>query len=445
VDWVYQMDCPEDWRAYNHRVGRTARNHKVGRAMMTLLPSEEAAMIKQLTVRRFRLTKDAVDTDDLPSVQKKLQACVAADTELKGSAQRAFTAYLKSTYMMKDKSVFDAFALDTGAFAVSFGLVVPPRVRFLQRRQKKMDEEDNKGNVVDKTKLESVVDHMKSECVVEKTHSENVEGRVKARSKKDQFVFEMSDDSDDDDVGENMLTCKRKDHGLEGGGEVDEVNGEDLPQPEDLGQKKIKTVTKAALAKKALKKNFQINERIQFGEDGETVLKGQSAHKDSDIGKKYESEAAQTAGIDISAAREMIKAEDVFDRRKEREQQKERNKEKKRKLKEAKGKRMSGTTQKAEEGKEEDDPDEGPNLDWLPDPDKVYGKEVGDSSNSESDEEEEYGKRKWKPPKKKKEAAAKKQKLSRVDDEEESEDDSSGNLEYLADQEELALRLLTGR
>ena len=58
VDWVYQMDCPEDWKAYNHRVGRTARNRTVGRAMLTLLPTEEKGMIKHLTARRFKLTKD---------------------------------------------------------------------------------------------------------------------------------------------------------------------------------------------------------------------------------------------------------------------------------------------------------------------------------------------------------------------------------------------------
>merc|ERR1712154_263553 len=90
-------------------------------------------------------------------------------------------------------------------------------------------------------------------------------------------------------------------------------------------------------------------------------------------------------------------------------------KEKKLKEKEAKGKRMSKAEKGAlgleESGESEDgtdsDEEEGPNLDWLPDPDKIYGKQSGgceeESSDGESEEESERlpgSKRKWKPPKK---------------------------------------------
>ena len=84
-----------------------------------------------------------MNTDEIPTVHKKLQGFLAADTELKGSAQRAFQAYLKSYAMMRDRSVFDVFALDTKSFAVSYGLVVPPRVRFLERKLKKLENNAN--------------------------------------------------------------------------------------------------------------------------------------------------------------------------------------------------------------------------------------------------------------------------------------------------------------
>lgn len=51
------MDCPEDWKAYNHRVGRTARNRSSGEALLILMPSEEEAMIKQLRIHKFPVEK----------------------------------------------------------------------------------------------------------------------------------------------------------------------------------------------------------------------------------------------------------------------------------------------------------------------------------------------------------------------------------------------------
>lgn len=41
VDWVVQVDCPEDTDTYIHRVGRTARNTAPGNALLFLLESEK--------------------------------------------------------------------------------------------------------------------------------------------------------------------------------------------------------------------------------------------------------------------------------------------------------------------------------------------------------------------------------------------------------------------
>ena len=359
-----------------------------------------------------------MNTDEIPTVHKKLQAFVAADTELKGSAQRAFQAYLKSYAMMRDRSVFDVFALDTKSFAVSYGLVVPPRVRFLERKLKKLEKD-----------------------VEEKS------------GKNDRVVFELEDtDSDSSGDGDDeVLTCKRKDHDIDDV-VVGEDKGEGEPQLEFIDEirKNAKTVTKAALAKKVLKKNFQVNERVRFDDDGEAIDTA-GMHKLSEVGRKYETQESEIAGIDIGAAREVIRAEDAFDLKKERERKKEQKKEKKLKEKEAKGKRMSkaeksslGLEESGESGDDSDDV-EGPNLDWLPDPDKIYGKESGGSEENESSESEEEGgelpgsKRKWKPPKKPKKSASKKPKHESESDE---DSDVSVSVGDLADHEQLALKLL---
>jgi ATP-dependent RNA helicase DDX10/DBP4 len=70
------------------------------------------------------------------SVQRKIEAYLASDHELKETAQRAFHSYLKSIYLLKNKAVFDVFKLDTALFASSLGLAIQPRVRFLEKQIK---------------------------------------------------------------------------------------------------------------------------------------------------------------------------------------------------------------------------------------------------------------------------------------------------------------------
>ena len=50
-------------------------------------------------------------------MQRKLEAILAKDVEMKQMAQRAFVTYIKSVYLMKDKEVFDVNKIDLEAFA----------------------------------------------------------------------------------------------------------------------------------------------------------------------------------------------------------------------------------------------------------------------------------------------------------------------------------------
>jgi ATP-dependent RNA helicase DDX10/DBP4 len=48
VDWVIQVDAPEDAAMYIHRVGRTARYNSNGRGLLFLLADEEKPVIAEL-------------------------------------------------------------------------------------------------------------------------------------------------------------------------------------------------------------------------------------------------------------------------------------------------------------------------------------------------------------------------------------------------------------
>lgn len=88
VDWVIQVDCPEDADTYIHRVGRTARYESVGRALLMLLPSEEKTMIELLKQKRVPIEKIRVKQSRKQVIQPQLQAFCFKDPEIKYLGQK---------------------------------------------------------------------------------------------------------------------------------------------------------------------------------------------------------------------------------------------------------------------------------------------------------------------------------------------------------------------
>ena len=62
MDWVVQLDCPEDGVTYVHRAGRTARYNTAGESLLVLLPQEEAGMLKQLHAHKVPIAKIEVSS-----------------------------------------------------------------------------------------------------------------------------------------------------------------------------------------------------------------------------------------------------------------------------------------------------------------------------------------------------------------------------------------------
>jgi ATP-dependent RNA helicase DDX10/DBP4 len=116
VDWVLQLDCPDDTETYIHRVGRTARFSSEGKALLVLLPSE-AKMVPLLESAKVPLKQISVNPKHATAATAKVRAEVAADTELKTLAQKAFKSYVKSVALQPNKDVFDVHALPLDAFA----------------------------------------------------------------------------------------------------------------------------------------------------------------------------------------------------------------------------------------------------------------------------------------------------------------------------------------
>lgn len=132
VDWVIQMDCPEDADTYIHRVGRTARYERVGRAVLFLDPSEEQGMLKRLEQKKVPIEKINIKANKQQSIRNQLQNMCFKDPELKYLGQKAFISYAKSVYVQKDKEIFNIKELTLEDFAGSLGLPGAPRIKFIK-------------------------------------------------------------------------------------------------------------------------------------------------------------------------------------------------------------------------------------------------------------------------------------------------------------------------
>lgn len=150
VEWVVQLDCPDDVGTYVHRVGRTARFKANGKAMLLLREGKEETFLERLQANKLELQRTKINATRLTSIEPRVSATTASNQELRKLAQRAFTFYLKSLYLQRDKEVFDVREMDFGLLAKSFGLSVTPRVSFKEDprgENRRMEERDKEKSV----------------------------------------------------------------------------------------------------------------------------------------------------------------------------------------------------------------------------------------------------------------------------------------------------------
>jgi len=247
VDWVVQADAPEDKEMYIHRVGRTARYTAGGRAMVCLLPSEEAGMKQMFEKAKIPVKKLSINPTKTVVVSQRASGIVASKPDLNNLAKKAYKSYLRSIYLMPNKEIFKVEELPLEEFANSLGLAATPSVRFLKAlKSKSRDELRGKKNV--NKKLEKLKEQIRAEKLRKKLDKlgTSVEDTEKAAKRK-------REEDDDNDI---LVMKKRHDW--------DEDDGEDLPQV-DVNQ----------VSQSRSDKRIRIdgangnNKRVVFNEDGD--------------------------------------------------------------------------------------------------------------------------------------------------------------------------------
>ncbi|KAL9949922.1 hypothetical protein ACHAP6_000715 [Verticillium nonalfalfae] len=280
VDWVVQVDCPEDADTYIHRVGRTARYEREGRAVLFMDPSEEAGMLERLKHKKVPINKITVKESKKKSVTKQLQSMCFQYPELKYLGQKAFISYTRSVYLQKDKHVFKFDSLDLDAYAASLGLPGTPQIKFQKGEDIKKvknapraglssDEDDD-----DDSDLDGALDPDKAKRKAKKSKKNEVKtkyDRMFERTNQDVLSGHYSKvlgEADDDDA-DDFLAVKR----------VIDTNDLDDPAQADAGPKKVtigsqeviidsKRREKALLSKKKMLKYKGSGTKLVFDEGG---------------------------------------------------------------------------------------------------------------------------------------------------------------------------------
>ncbi|KFK27102.1 hypothetical protein AALP_AA8G334600 [Arabis alpina] len=193
VDWVIQVDCPEDVASYIHRVGRTARFNTKGNSLLFLTPSEEK-MVERLQEARVPVNLIKANSQKLQEVSRLLAALLVKFPDLQAVAQRAFITYLRSIHKRRDKEIFDVTKLSIDDFSASLGLPMTPRIRFTNLKTKKKgvlassialepeNDQDNEAPLVVKKDL--LGDDLEEEDFALKPHEVGKEGEKSTKDEK---------------------------------------------------------------------------------------------------------------------------------------------------------------------------------------------------------------------------------------------------------------------
>ncbi|ORY13503.1 P-loop containing nucleoside triphosphate hydrolase protein [Clohesyomyces aquaticus] len=206
VDFVIQVDCPEDADTYIHRVGRTARYNREGRGVLFLAPSEEEGMLKRLEAKNVPIEVINVRQKKKQSIKDQLVHMLFKDPALKYLAQKAFITCAKSLYLQKDKEIFKLKEYDLEGFAASMGLPGAPKVRFLQGADKEkkqasrqaLEVSDESGEEGEEEKRKEKPVRTKYDRMFERQNQDVLAEHYKKLVKDDDDVRGAEDDSEND-------------------------------------------------------------------------------------------------------------------------------------------------------------------------------------------------------------------------------------------------------
>ncbi|KNC85309.1 hypothetical protein SARC_02492 [Sphaeroforma arctica JP610] len=182
IDWVVQLDPPQDPDQFVHRCGRTARQGRVGSALVFLAPHEDTyvAFMRKRTVQMHEMKLD-LNADDVFNTGRDV---ALQDRSVYEKGLTAFVSFIRSYREHKCSIIFRVRDLDMLGICRSFALLTLPRMPEL----KSVSQGRTSGTTADSLTIsEAEIDVQKvSDCNTPPGNEEEIEklneDHVKKRS-----------------------------------------------------------------------------------------------------------------------------------------------------------------------------------------------------------------------------------------------------------------------
>ena len=320
VDWIVQVDCPDDVETYIHRVGRTARFHAAGQSLLMLLPSEKAFLGM---LEKAKIPVDVMDINPKKqmSIKASLQGVVAANQDIKYLAQRAFVSYMRAVFLEKNKEVFNVKELPANEFAQSMGLVVMPQISFGKSQQ----EAKNQSYLTAQFLKQG---QQKSGKTTPKDAKDKGEKITFAGEK---GGFGGNDDDDDDDVNDDdIFSLKKGDQAHLNVPDISESRMKGKSGPDGLRLKEVRSFDdndeNNRNAKR--KRDMKFSGKIMVFDDDDDDEEEEDENKEVEEEEEEEESFAERTRKELEAADEEDKLVQKMKLKEKRQKQKQKMKEK---------------------------------------------------------------------------------------------------------------------
>ncbi len=121
IDWILQLDCPQTFESYLHRVGRTGRFLDTGKAII-FLDYTELKFLKMLRMNLIDIYPVKFNKMQIIPIESKLKILLKQNLYYVLLAKNAFISYAKFIYFQKSKNFSNFYSFNWKKIANSYGI-----------------------------------------------------------------------------------------------------------------------------------------------------------------------------------------------------------------------------------------------------------------------------------------------------------------------------------